>query len=271
MLYARGLDTMIETLTPFKDRKYIPVEEALKQLKAYKAPQLPVPDAPHIVLPVEYENFAIEEFPGSFMLYNVQYRNKIYNIEWLKSNLYHDRLTQDAALKVKIQGFTLPSTDTYYASFFALYTNPYLVQEEAFKNFHSYMTTVLRDEPMMTKTRIVYNPACKDTVMHETVMEEDTFKELEFSGPDAWMLPGSGLEEHAKALFGIDQLEHVDNVGDFLDGKRIYLVRRPEKPLLSTVYAPVTIELCKDRLKINANTDPDEIYPAQGVRCQRIK
>jgi hypothetical protein len=258
---------MIDTLKPFKDGKYIPVEEALKQLQAYTPPEVSTIKLVPAPFPIPY--FTMEELGDRFCLYNVIHRNGVYNIEWGKSDMCEGGLIHGDTSVFSFNDWTMPTIDMYYSSICALHSHPELRTQYLFNNFVDYMIEKLSGRELLTNTAAKYYPSGQSDVVFDK-HPEGFSKDVELAGPNDWISPGSGLQEVAEALFGTRQPNLVATVGNYLGQAGVHLERLNAKPDRTTERA-VTISIHDNTLVVNAKADPNMKYYAQAARCERVR
>jgi hypothetical protein len=200
---------MIDTLTPFKDPKYIPLEKALKQLEAYTPP--PAPE----IKP--FTRFWIEEQDDRFVLNGVEYPNETFNVEWYKEMLDGGNVhNQDEWVQRQFgSGSSLsmiPSTQDYFLSIAAAYAYKDTMFSGVIENFRKMFEADFKDG-MMTCTRLVAKgDDNRDLVQNygypnQTIIE-NAFGRI-YKSPGDWS--AGILPQHDPAFYGMNDTKDVLN------------------------------------------------------------
>jgi hypothetical protein len=151
----------MDTLTHFKDPKYIPLEEALEQVKKYQPP------AEHQDTTQQADQeFRIQEFDEFYRIFGATcYGNKDLVFDWKKDLLYGGKVHNiDEWLGQKAyQGWMVPSATIYTTTVLALYknrTNLGLRKSTLLKmnDVQNMLMSDFANGLMMTRTSVTYVP-----------------------------------------------------------------------------------------------------------------
>jgi hypothetical protein len=181
---------MTGTLTPFKDPKYLPLEKALEQLKAYVPPVIE-----HDAARLANKGFDIQEFDDYFRISGALYNDsKRTAFDWKKQLLDDGRInTLEEWLKQETgPGWVVPSAEIYTSTIIALYENRLHSDPDMRRKvldmrqmLHSDFTRL-----MMTRTQIHYTADGKAIIDNNITFDDQKemtaiiSKELERKGTD---------------------------------------------------------------------------------------
>jgi hypothetical protein len=105
----------MRTLTPFKDAKYLPLEKALEQLKAYQPPA----QSPKVIS----AGTGIEDLENVFRFHDINYNGILYTVDWQKSLLWEGaRFTPEIwHTRARAGKYNIPSLRMYNTIITAAY------------------------------------------------------------------------------------------------------------------------------------------------------
>jgi hypothetical protein len=147
----------MDTLKPFKDPKYLPLEEALKQVQAYVPPVIE-----HDAARLSNAGFDIKEFDDFYRIYGATYHGKKDTVIDLKHELLDGGNKRNFKEWVSIEtdpGWMVPSVEMYTAIIIALYDNnqhPDVELRKKVKDMRSHIKSQFNNSPMMTRNEIMY-------------------------------------------------------------------------------------------------------------------
>jgi hypothetical protein len=263
----------MRTLTPFKDGKYIPVEEALKQLEEY----IPLQNQRQSVNDtVSHGNeLIIQDFSDRYRLRNVVYNGELWVFDWLKGLLgngsEHSQVawlsyTRDADVK-------LPNSRMLYANVAALHANR---NHPVIKTLvETVVDDIFKPDITMyyphTSTRIAYQPAGQGKVIHNFSYTDQEIIHGDIWGPSATVDANSGLEKPINAILGTTNLAEVEQVYTWLSGQKPVLLRLQEEPQVGFESVVAFGLNDKDnRFYINADCS-DNGRPVRGVIARKVE
>jgi hypothetical protein len=257
---------MTGTLTAFKDAKYLPVEEALKQLKAYQAPVAAKVDPIIHLNEIDFQDgIKLIETQSQYILENVPWREDRYTIDWNKK-LYDngDKHTQCEWFRM---GHTLPCMQTYnltYITLYECYQNATAEQKEVIDKIRGMFAEDLK-QTVMTGTSVDYRQSDVDMINHFMI---NTSYNIDLVGKrgniDKDMEPDLGLAR----LLGTDNFEHVKEAYKWAGGQLPFILRRTKKEFLSQI---VAMSCSKTNFYINAEHDHSTKGIARGAYVERLQ
>jgi hypothetical protein len=265
---------MIETLKPFKDPKYIPVEEALRQLREYRRdidgynPETPAVDTQ------AQGAFLIEDLGNRYRLSNVPYNGGMWAFDWYKDLLSDgENLPQNEWIKrTQSNSIKLPNSKMIHANLAALCTLKFHATASQRTLLDDVLEKIFRPDFMTnypnTSTRIAYQPQGKDYVIHNIGYADQHITEEDITGPES-SVNRLGMEKPLLAILGTDDLFRVETVYSILFGKQTFLWRLNNKPQEEELRA-VLFDL-NSMFNISLDSDYNNARPARGVVAQRME
>jgi hypothetical protein len=187
----------MDTLTHFKDAKYLPLEEALKQVKAYQPPA----EQQATIQPTDLE-FSIQEFDEFYRIYGATYQGKKDMVFDFRKALLDGGKKRNFKEWVSIEtdpGWMVPSVEMYTAMIIALYDNHQSSDADARKkvlDMRDFLRTDFKRHPKMARNEVMYSSdgtAVIDDHLSRTV------KQVSYTF-DSQLLPDD--KEWAENLFG---------------------------------------------------------------------
>jgi hypothetical protein len=115
-----------------------------------------------------------------------------------------------------------------------------------------------------TSTRVAYKPRGKDVVTHDLGYATKRDIKEKMVGKDDYIKAGCGFEDAIEVLLGTRKLSEVEQVYEWVSGKKPYLYRINQTPTEEVLRA-VVLGLDDDsRFNINANISINADRPARG-------
>ncbi len=231
---------------------------------------------PAAVLPIlPAGNFKIESLADRYRIHQVQYQNGLYVVDLRKELLDEGKshtqqewinLTQNTEWK-------LADMQLYHATLAALYRqreHPVQAQKDIVAELHRLFKADFDPAKpyMSTSTRIKYAASGKDEVTHEWGYASARKKAVALVGPDTLINPSSGLEEQMDVLLGSRDLAEIENVYEWISGKKPYLLRFNQSPARDEERAAV-LGSDVSRFSIVCIDDLDNGRPALGWSSSR--
>jgi hypothetical protein len=266
---------MTGTLTPFKDAKYIPVELALEQVRAYQPPHTEVLESMEEIRQM-WKEFHIQELEDRYRLRNVNYDGGIYVVDWSKQLLLdkalHDQYTW--LQFTQSPSWKLPSSQLVHATLLALYNNrenPNRVQKDlSRKVIDEIFLADFKENLPFTSTIVRYMPKGNDEIIHDYCYRTQNRIDTQMAGKEGLINEASGFEWKINALLGTRNLAEVEQVYEWLSGKKPFLWQMDQKPEAEALRA-VVFAIMGDCFVIDANNNTDSNRWARGVMTQKIE
>jgi hypothetical protein len=252
---------MTETLTPFKDAKYLPVEEALKQLKAYTPKPSTTENESCLITDVDIAGFK-------------------YDVEWLTEES-EDKTLDEWVSYAAERDLAIPPIALYhrcmkkikeYESLFHVPNEKYNLWQELLNDFR---------RPMLTHTLIYYagidrisdgkTAYAEDTVVHNYIIStrsrivssETIAKDITGESEEALM------DRLCKSFLCGDSPQYADEMYTGLFGQKPTFVLPLLKDLGAKEQRIATMGRQGNVFTINANVPRDLKGPAHLVRMHR--
>jgi hypothetical protein len=260
---------MIDTLTHFKDGKYLPVEEALKQLKAYK----PAIIENHPTNQAQNLGFSIEELKDRYRLNNIEYHDGIYVVDWSKSLLDNGQkhVQEEWVQTTDRTEWKLPNSRLVHACLTALYKSRNEPDQTGLvqKMIENIFMPDFKENYLLTSTRVAYKPTGEDVVTHDIDQLTEIQIKTKMAGSARRIDADSGSQEAIYAILGTRNLTEVNQVYEWASGSR---------PSLQTVLeaedyslGAVVLGLSHAGQVFSICCDSRNMHPARGVIARKIE
>jgi hypothetical protein len=256
---------MIDTLTHFKDPKYLPVEEALEQLKAYK----PAIIENHPTNQVQNLGFSIDELEEKYRLHNVRYHDGLYRVDidkkWMNNGELH---TQDEWAEISsTMPKSMPNTKLMYACLKEiLYSRDDPLNNRIMENI--FWPDLYKNA--FTSTRIKYTPQGRDIVFHDFGRQGGGFTVIEsVSGFSGEITELGSIDNILFTLLGTNNIGEIMAVLARASDKAQFWLYRKLKPQVESLSA---VQLCiyPDKIDINCDFAITNRKPARFYQIEPI-
>src|SRR3989338_7821229 len=214
---------------------------------------------------------SITELDDRYVLDGISYRNGLYQVSWGKELLDGGKCyTQKDWLALQNKGelgeYIIPDAPLYHASLFALNNAKNGSQDQLVKKISKMFRKDFADFFMTTSSRVFYRANGLDEIKHMLCTDEEYSVELDFCGKDGWLNATCGFEESIDALLVTKDLAEVEDIYNWVSGKKPYLWRINDKPQQDLERCVVLgVDSNGDGFGILANGDVDNERPARGV------
>ncbi len=229
-------------------------------------PEVVVPEK-KIVLPGD---FSIEELADRYVLRNVQCNYGLYSFGVMKALLDGGNShTQDEWIELtKDSEVKLGSVPYWFAIMFALHDNNEGIYSDLVEKVKGLFVDDFDPKKlwMATSTRAIYNSIGQDKVIHNKGYKNEFPVEEDISGNNGYVEPG--MENAVKPLCGTDDLVKIQEVFNWITGKKTYLWRL-NKPATGNKERAVVFGVDNVYFDINAYDDIGSVRPARGVVAVR--
>ncbi|MBI4017053.1 MAG: hypothetical protein HY363_05165 [Candidatus Aenigmarchaeota archaeon] len=207
-------------------------------------------------------DFVIKELKDRYVLQNVPYQGALRTVSWSRRLLDKGSEHTQDEWNVVLQGseWKLPDATLYHATLAALYQHKDGLENELVEKIRLFFCKHFEKHYLMTGSRVMYKRRGNDTVKHHLSGDE---KQVCMVGADGWVNAQSGFEDSIDAVVGTRDLLEVENVYEWISGKKAYLWRINNKPNANTERAVVLGVISDGRFNINAGGDSG--WPALGV------
>jgi hypothetical protein len=252
---------MTGTLTPFKDPKYIPVEMALEQLKAYNPRQIPTTATPQ-----PKPQFYVVEHPETYELHNVPYNNGLYKVFlWKKLRNHDETHTQDEWLGIPTMHKIMSAK--------LLYT----LLRESYNSLDDQVIPKMMDEifrpdlitnhPCLS-TRIEYRRSGDDIVTNDLLSYHQSVAVTRIPRRICNIDEASGLEDVISAIFGTRDLQEAKNILTWCgEIQHPTLIGRTHSVDNTNVRA-VNVRVFNDKLLIDCDSSINDRRPARAMTME---
>jgi hypothetical protein len=263
---------MTGTLKPFKDPKYLPLEEALEQVKAYQAPTLKPEQA-----------FDIQEFDDFYSIIGATYGGKEkWAFDWKKELLDRGNAhtSEEWIRQTTDEGWMVPSAQIYTATVLALYKNRSNLglRKSALLKINDVQNMLMSDFAnglMMTRTTVNY----ASVASHQPDIVSENFQfldgiEMRIGGKDKALGPEDS--NVTDALLGSSDAGAIAEAYKMLcstfysKSKEAYYIRYKTSYSSKSIVCAVAMGMVSPSLfLISADQPYDAKLRARGVRVMR--
>ena len=204
-----------------------------------------------------------------FIISPIEYHNGFYAVacstELLDGGEMH---TQDDWIEYSQgSGWSLPSGPMYHATLAALYRERDGIEKESIKKIKELFKKDFANYSMMTSTRIEYSKSGLDKVVHDLGLSDSYELKNLVAGPWCFVNDNSCFDNTIDALLGTKDLDEVEQVYEWVSGKKPYFWRlnNPDKKERVLV-----LGFGSHSFGIGAYVDIDGCEPARGVVRRKI-
>ncbi len=214
---------------------------------------------------IEPSNVSVKDISDFWRIEGVEYKNNIYTVDLAKKlfpSMTQDKLAEyskKARAEGKFYGADMPLN---YSIFRALYNQRTSKEaEEAKKIIEMQMIYSW----LVTLTRINYKAKRLDEVIHNYNQDDEYKIDEKIVGPDGFVEKGD--RNTLKALIGTDDIKEINDVFDWLVGKKAHIWRLNSKPERN-VGGVATFGVSSGRAYLNCGRGPDEWDSALRIRIK---
>ena len=218
----------------------------------------------------------LENKGGFLEIGGVSYRGAIHTVHLLKGLLDNGASrTQDAwaeySKQTQARGeFYVPDFPLLHGIVTALHEQRNEAGKKEIEEIRSGLKKQIRENWLVTLTRVRYNAAANDQVINNFGMADQYTKNGDFVGPDG-AIKDVNAPELYHALLGTNDVDKIRAVYEWLNGTDTHMWRvnaRPEKGFHERV-----ARLCADssRMDLDCYRYAQNSDPARGVRLVRAK
>jgi hypothetical protein len=214
--------------------------EARLEAKGKKKPTRQPPAPARQLPPPVGSGFSIESWADTYRISGVVIDGNEYVVDLGKNLLDGGKShTQDEWVALTKR---LPSAKQYNAIILSLYANKDHANSQQRALVEEAKEMLKQDfvkHYMMTSTRVAYQSAGKDKVIHDLRYAGQHTIDEDVVGPHAWINATSRIENPIKAILGTDNLAEIEQAYEWLSGKKPYLWRLNSKPTQEDMRAVV--------------------------------
>ncbi len=215
--------------------------------------------------------FNIEELEDRFVLSPLKLHDGLYRVEWNKE-LQDEKLRTQDAWNQFLQGseWSLPSGPLYYATIKSLYYNHDSNYKEVIGKFKEKLQSDFKKDWMITSTQIKYSAIGLDEIMHDYGSSNPYKIEANLVGQNGQITAQSGFEVSIESLLGTSDSAEVEEVFEWVSGRKSHLWRLNGKPRNDVMQALVLGVIDDDWFDIVAYDNISNYRPARGVVRREI-
>ncbi|MBI5065825.1 hypothetical protein HZA97_06315 [Candidatus Woesearchaeota archaeon] len=166
-------------------------------------------------------SFFVEDQEYAYVLKSVQLRDEVINVGWSKclfdnGNSHNLDWWNDYT---KDRGWKIPSAELYFTSLLALHENKDGKQAKLIKKVRQMFAKDFSEYFMMTSTRVTYVAKSKDRIIHDYGSNQNVVV-MDFVGPDGYVNSQSKFESEMDVLLGTRNCRKVEEIFNWVAGKR---------------------------------------------------
>jgi hypothetical protein len=212
--------------------------EALQARRAGRKEPTATPPAAPVVPPaiVPAGHFQIESLADRYRIHDVPYQSGLYVVDWSKELLENGavKTQQDWITATQSTEWKIPSLSLYHATLGSLYRHKDHAITEQKKLVKEMQELFKKDFDgsyyMSTSTRIKYAASGLDQVTHDFGSPSAREHSLALVGSHAYVNSASGLEAQMEVLLGSRDLGEIENVYEWVSGRKPFLWRLAQAP-----------------------------------------
>ena len=250
---------------------YTPEEIVAMKAKMTDPKALPKKADDYVLHNPSISEFKIKELENSFAISPLKLHDGLYRVEWSKELLDEDKRHTQDEWNLILQGseWSLPSGQLYCATLEALYRNKDGNYKTVIEKLNGIFSNDFANHFMITSTRIKYPAVGLDEIIHDYGSASKYEIQIDFVGNNGIVNSESGFEDPIESLLGTGDLTEVEEVFEWVSGRKPYLWRLGGKPKNDTM---LTLLLGGDnvRFSIDAVGRIGNVRPARGVVRSKI-